>query len=393
MPVAFRSPLFRLALLPMLVAGWFVWREWQGPELPGYRLELRPLVQRVVASGEVGSQSVAQVGSEITGVVAVRHVREGDAVKAGDLLLELRDDEQRARVGEAEAALEQLLQSTRPQAEALLRETRTNLDQATRERERRDALYERGLLSVELREQARRAEIVARVAHERARLAAASLAEGGSEEQMLRQRLEAARVALSRTRIHAQVDGIVQSRAVEPGDLVQPGRTLLEIARAGGREILLPLDEKDLAPVAPGQLAQVVADAYPERAVPARVSYLAPAVDTSRGTLDVHLDLLEPADFLRQGMTVSVNIETGRRERALVLPNDALFAREGSRGEALRVKGGRVERVAVRLGLRGTGLSEVVEGLEPGDRVLAAAAEEDRRVRLRERPLPGGAQP
>lgn len=393
MPVAFRSPLFRLALLPMLVAGWFVWREWQGPELPGYRLELRPLVQRVVASGEVDSQSVAQVGSEITGVVAVRHVREGDAVKAGDLLLELRDDEQRARVGEAEAALEQLLQSTRPQAEALLRETRTNLDQATRERERRDALYERGLLSVELREQARRAEIVARVAHERARLAAASLAEGGSEEQMLRQRLEAARVALSRTRIHAQVDGIVQSRAVEPGDLVQPGRTLLEIARAGGREILLPLDEKDLAPVAPGQLAQVVADAYPERAVPARVSYLAPAVDTSRGTLDVHLDLLDPADFLRQGMTVSVNIETGRRERALVLPNDALFVREGSRGEALRVKGGRVERVAVRLGLRGTGLSEVVEGLEPGDRVLAAAEEEGRRVRLRERPLPGGAQP
>lgn len=393
MPVAFRSPLFRLALLPMLVAGWFVWREWRGPELPGYRLEQRPLVQRVVASGEVGSQSVAQVGSEITGVVAVRHVREGDAVKAGDLLLELRDDEQRARVGEAEAALEQLLQSTRPQAEALLRETRTNLDQVTRERERRDALYERGLLSVELREQARRAEIVARVAHERARLAAASLAEGGSEEQMLRQRLEAARVALSRTRILAQVDGIVQSRAVEPGDLVQPGRTLLEIARAGGREILLPLDEKDLAPVAPGQLAQVVADAYPERAVPARVSYLAPAVDTSRGTLDVHLDLLEPADFLREGMTVSVNIETGRRERALVLPNDALFAREGSRGEALRVKGGRVERVTVRLGLRGIGLSEVVEGLEPGDRVLAAAEEEGRRVRLRERPLPGGAQP
>lgn len=393
MPVAFRSPLFRLALLSMLVAGWFVWREWQGPELPGYCLELRPLVQRVVASGEVGSQSVAQVGSEITGVVEVRHVREGDAVKAGDLLLELRDDEQRARVGEAEAALEQLLQSTRPQAEALLRETRTNLDQATRERERRDALYVRGLLSVELREQARRAEIVARVAHERARLAAASLAEGGSEEQMLRQRLEAARVALSRTRIHAQVDGIVQRRAVEPGDLVQPGRTLLEIARAGGREILLPLDEKDLAPVAPGQLAQVVADAYPERAVPARVSYLAPAVDTSRGTLDVHLDLLEPADFLRQGMTVSVNIETGRRERALVLPNDALFVREGSRGEALRVEGGRVERVAVRLGLRGTGLSEVVEGLEPGDRVLAAAEEEGRRVRLRERPLPGGAQP
>ncbi|GAB3377274.1 efflux RND transporter periplasmic adaptor subunit [Azotobacter armeniacus] len=385
-----RLRFFWLALLSLAIVGGWLWRSWRGPELPGYRLELRPLVQRVVASGEVGSQSVAQVGSEITGVVMARHVREGDAVHAGDLLLELRDDEQRARVREAEAALEQLLHSTRPQAEALLRETQTNLEQARRERERRDILSERRVIAAEEREQARRAETAARVAHERARLAAAALSEGGSEEQVLRQRLEAARVELSRTRIHAQVDGIVQTRAVEPGDLVQPGRTLLEIARAGGREILLPLDEKDLAPVVPGQLARVVADAYPERILAARVSYLAPAVDTSRGTLDVHLDLLEAADFLRQGMTVSVNIETGRREQALVLPNDAVQGRDGSRGEVLRLQDDRVERVPVRLGLRGTALSEVLEGLAPGDRVLAVAAEEGRRVRWREQPLPLG---
>jgi HlyD family secretion protein len=389
-PSPLRSRFLWLVLLALAVAGGWFWRSWRGPELPGYRLELRPLVQRVVASGEVGSQSLAQVGSEITGVVAARHVREGDAVRAGDLLLELRDDEQRARVREAEAALEQLLRSTRPQAEALLNETRTNLEQARRERERRDVLAERRVVGAEEREQARRAETAARVAHERARLAAAALGAGGSEERVLRQRLEAARVALSRTRIHAQVDGIVQTRAVEPGDLVQPGRTLLEIAREGTREILLPLDEKDLAPVAPGQLAQVVADAYPERVLAARVGYLAPAVDTSRGTLDVHLDLLEPADFLRQGMTVSVNIETGRREQALVLPNDALFERDGSRGAVLRLNGEHVERVAVRLGLRGTALSEVLEGLAPGDRVLAVAAGEGERVRLRERPLPLG---
>jgi len=389
-PSPLRLRLLWLVPFALAVAGGWSWHVWRGPELPGYRLELHPLLQRVVASGEVASQSLVQVGSEITGVVSARHVREGDAVRAGELLIELHDDEQRARVREAEAALEQLLGSSRPQAEALLRETQANLEQARRERQRRDILVERRVISAEEREQARRAETAARVANERARLAAAALAEGGSEEQVLRQRLAAMRVALERTRIHAQVDGIVQARAVEPGDLVQPGRTLLEIAREGGREILLPLDEKDLAPVAPGQLAQVVADAYPERVLEARVSYLAPAVDSSRGTLDVHLELLEPADFLRLGMTVSVNIETGRRERALVLPNDALRRRDGSHGEVLRLQGGRVARVAVRLGLRGTALSEVLEGLAPGDRVLAVAAAEGRRVRLREQPLPVG---
>lgn len=382
-----------LLIIPvLLLAGWMIWRQLQGPELPGYRLETRPLVQRVVASGEVDSQSLAQVGSEITGVVAVRHVREGDAVKAGDLLLELRDDEQRARLREAEAALQQLIDSSRPQAQATLREAQNNLEQADRELQRRETLFERKLLASEALEQARRATLTARVVRDRARLAAAAVGEGGSEEQVLRQRLEAARANLAKARIHAQVDGIVQTREVEPGDLVQPGRTLLTIARSGSSEILLPLDEKNLAPIELGQAARIIADAYPDRVLPARVSFIAPSVDTARGTIDVHLDLLEPADFLRQGMTVSVNIETGRCEQALVLPNDALRARDGTRAQVLRVNDGVVERVGVRLGMLGTALSEVSEGLAAGDLVLIGDAEEGQRVRVREQAIPTGIQ-
>jgi len=382
-----------LLLIPvLLLAGWMIWRQLQGPELPGYRLETRPLVQRVVASGEVDSQSLAQVGSEITGVIAVRHVREGDAVKAGDLLLELRDDEQRARLREAEAALRQLIDSSRPQAQATLREAQNNLEQADRELQRRETLFERKLLASEALEQARRATLTARVVRDRARFAAAAVGEGGSEEQVLRQRLEAARANLAKASIHAQVDGIVQTREVEPGDLVQPGRTLLTIARSGSSEILLPLDEKNLAPIELGQAARIIADAYPDRVLPARVSFIAPSVDTARGTIDVHLDLLEPADFLRQGMTVSVNIETGRREQALVLPNDALRARDGTRAQVLRVNDGVVERVSVRLGMLGTALSEVSEGLAAGDLVLIGDAEEGQRVRVHEQAIPTGIQ-
>ncbi|EME00778.1 membrane fusion protein [Stutzerimonas stutzeri NF13] len=382
-----------LLIIPvLLLAGWMIWRQLQGPELPGYRLETRPLVQRVVASGEVDSQSLAQVGSEITGVIAVRHVREGDAVKAGDLLLELRDDEQRARLREAEAALRQLIDSSRPQAQATLREAQNNLEQADRELQRRETLFERKLLASEALEQARRATLTARVVRDRARFAAAAVGEGGSEEQVLRQRLEVARANLAKARIHAQVDGIVQTREVEPGDLVQPGRTLLTIARSGSSEILLPLDEKNLAPIELGQAARIIADAYPDRVLPARVSFIAPSVDTARGTIDVHLDLLEPADFLRQGMTVSVNIETGRREQALVLPNDALRARDGTRAQVLRVNDGVVERVGVRLGMLGTALSEVSEGLAAGDLVLIGDAEEGQRVRVREQAIPTGIQ-
>lgn len=377
-----------LLLVPLLLLALPAWRHWQGPLLPGYRIEARPLVQRVVASGEVSSQSLAQVGSEITGVVARRAVREGDAVRAGDLLLALRDDEQQARLREAEAALRQLQDSDRPQAAAALREAQSALNQAERELARRETLQARGLLAVEALEQARQARIRAREALNRARLDAAALAAGASQEQLLRQRLEAARAALAKTRIHAQHDGIVQTRSVEPGDLVQPGRVLLEIARTDSREILLPLDEKNLAPLALGQHAQVIADAYPERALQARVAFIAPAVDPARGTLDVHLELLEPADFLRQGMTVSVEIRTAERERALVLPHDALRQRDGERARVLVLDAGRIAEREVRLGLRGSALSEVLDGLQDGAQVLAVDAEPGRRARLQPLALP-----
>lgn len=375
-----------LALVLLLL--WFAWRQWQGPEIPAYQLEQRPLVQRVVASGEVDSQSLAQVGSEITGVVKARHVREGDAVRAGDLLIELHDEEQQARLREAEAALRQLVQSQRPQTEAALREAQFNLAQASRERERREALVARQLLPAEQGEQARQAEISARSALQRAQAAAAAAAPGGSDEQLLQQRLAAARAALERTRIRARFDGVVQVRAVEPGDVVQPGTALLQIARADSREILVPLDEKELGPVAVGQPALIIADAYPNEVLEGRVSFIAPAVDTNRGTIDVHLELLESADFLRQGMTVSVDIRTASRDQALVIPNDALFNRRGDSAEVLRLAGGRLaERVPVRLGLRGTGLTEVVEGVGAGDVLLTDEQAEGRRVRARIDPL------
>lgn len=370
-----------LILLGLLLVGGYAWQQWRGPQVAGYRVELRPLVQRVVASGEVDSQSISQIGSEITGVIAKRLVREGDRVQAGDLLLSLNDDEQQAKLREATAALRQLTDASRPQAQATLAELNDRLAQLSREYQRRELLFKRQLLSVEQLEQSRQAELIARLTRDRAQLTATAQAPGGSEEQVLRQRLASAVASLAKTQILAPTAGLVQSRDVEPGDLVQPGRVLLTLARSDSQEIRLPLDEKSLAPVAVGQNASVIADAYPLQPLAARVSFMAPQVDAARGTLDVHLALLEPAAFLRQGMTVSVSIETGRRPQALVLPNDALRARQGERAEVLRVRDGIVEVVPVRLGLQGTGMSEVLDGIQAGDQVLSGEAKAGQRVR------------
>ncbi|WP_229519450.1 efflux RND transporter periplasmic adaptor subunit [Massilia rhizosphaerae] len=345
----------------------------RGPALAGYEVQVQPLVQTVVATGRVAALSRAQVGSPVTGVVVERRVREGDKVQPGDVLAVLRADDLEASLREAQAALAQLQQSTRPQAQASLREAEARLAQASRETRRRRELFQQQMITREAMEQAVQAEIVARTAVEQAQLTVRSLVPGNPGETAARARVASAKALLAKTTIRAEVAGTVLTRNAEPGDLVQPGRVLFEIARSGDTEVLVPLDEKNLEVLAIGQPAVCIADAYPGSPFRAKVSFIAPSVDPQRGTVDVRLAVNPVPGFLRQDMTVSVNVETGRRDHAIVVPNDALGAVDGNRATVWLVVAGRAERRQVQLGLRGLTRTEVTAGLRQGDRVLVEA--------------------
>lgn len=361
--------------LALMVAALLAWRSARGPVLEAYLLQAQPLVQTVVATGRVSNVSRVQVGSEVPGVVLERRVEEGDRVAAGDLLAVVRADDLEAQLRQAEARLAQLQQSSRPQAQAALRQAETQLTQAQRETARRQTLLQQQLIARETYEQAAQAEAVARAAAEQARLAARSLAAGNPDDVQAREQVAAARAALEKTKIRAQSAGVVLTRNAEPGDLVQPGTVLFELASDGPTELRVPLDEKNLQVLAVGQPAQCVADAFPDRPFPATVKFIAPSVDTQRGSVDVRLEVSPVPDYLRQDMTVSVNIETGRREQALVVPNDALTG-VGNEGHSLWVvRDGRARLVRVELGLRGTAASEIVSGVQAGEQVLAAPPE------------------
>lgn len=362
-----------IMLLLILAAGFAVFRWWQGPLLSGYSINSMPLVQTVVATGRVVTVSRTQVGSEITGVVLKRLVQEGDRVTRGDLLLVLRSDELTAQVRQAEAALNELMSSTRPQASVDLANAQVQLAQASRELQRRRILAKDSVISKEELEQSEKAESLARNNVESARLKALALAPGKAEEIVLRERLVALQAQLAKTQVRSEVTGIVLTRNVEPGDLVQPSMTLFTIALDGNTEIRVPLDERNLPRLALQQNASVIADAYPDRPFPAQINFIAPSIDPERGTVEVRLTVDPVPDFLRQDMTVSVNIETDQRAHTRVIPNDALGNVQGNKAIVLLLRDGKIHRQTVTLGLRGLAMSEVVSGLQDGEQVLADA--------------------
>ena len=365
------KPWIMIILLVLLVS-FAIYRWWQGPLLPSYEVVSSPLIQTVVASGRVEKVSRTQIGSEITGVVLERLVQEGDRVSRGDVLLVLKSDEISAQVRQAEAELKELATTRRPQAEFDLANAKVQLEQAQREAVRRRNT-ELGILSAEEREKSIEAEKLARNNLESARLKVASLAPDKVEETKLREQLAALQAQLAKTKIRAEVSGIILTRNVEPGDLVQPSQTLFTIALDGATEIRVPFDERNLPLLALQQKAAVITDAYPDQPFPAHINFIAPSIDAQRGTVDVRLTVDPVPDFLRQDMTVSVNVETNKREQTLVIPNDALSSISGNKAMVILVRDRKIQRHPITLGLRGLVMSEVVAGLKEGDHVLTDA--------------------
>ncbi|HSN92791.1 MAG TPA: efflux RND transporter periplasmic adaptor subunit [Anaeromyxobacteraceae bacterium] len=369
----------------------------RGRAVPVYVAEKRPLVQRVVATGRVTPLARVDLASLVPGRVEAVEAREGDRVAAGQVLVRLEDAEARAAVSQAEGRLAEARARLDQVGGAGSKQAELRAAQAARDLERARDLFGAGSASRAELDEAEKALELARSQQESAAALASSASRSGAEFRLaaavLRQAqgaLAAAEARLSQTRIGAPGPGVVLGRKAEPGDVVAAGETVLVLALDGETLLTADLDERNLALLRVGQEATAVADAFPDRPFRAAVSRVAPAVDPARGTVEVRLRVPEPPGFLRPDLTVSVNVDVGRREQAVVVPADAVRDASGTPWVLVLVNG-RAARREVRLGLRGEAMVEIAEGLAPGEAVVPAAARAvgpGQRVRPDRVPLP-----
>jgi HlyD family secretion protein len=382
-----------LLILGVLLASLLlIWWMQRPPRVEVLRLQTAPLVSSLQVSARVAALSRVDLGSTLTGRIVAVAVREGDSVRAGQPLIGLESDElaavlQQARASEraADARLAGLRSSGRKSLQASIAQAQSVLANARADLQRQQSLLAQGFVSAARLDEARRSLAVAQAQLESAEAQAqANQDSGGSEialaEAQRAQASAATRAAaakLAQATLTAPAAGRVLAREAEPGQIVQPGQKLLTLALSGPTELLALLDERYLAQLRVGQRAQVLADAYPQQRFAATVQRIAPQVDAQRGSIELRLALTPPEPaFLREDMSLSVEVETGRRDSALVLPLQALRS-EGADGAASvwRVSpDGRVEVREIRLGLRTLAGAEVLQGLQAGDLVMLGNA-------------------
>lgn len=350
-----------------------------------------PLVQTVVVTGRMANESRVFLGATITGRVRDVRFREGALVKAGQVIVQLEDGEQLAAVRQAAAALraaEARLDGQRllsgPVAQQQLEQARSNANAAERERERAESLFLKGFIGQARLDEARRAADVAKSQMRNAETQAIANLRGSEAEQVLarvaeaRAALDFARSKQTQTQIIAPADGLLLERLAEPGQIVQPGARLIEMSIKGPVQLIAQVDEKFLGQLAVGQLAQVNADAFPGQHFTAKVQSIAPSIDIQRGSVEVKFSVDSPPIFLRNDMTLSLEVETARRANVFALPTEFMRA-----GPAIWViDGGRAVRREVKIGVRTLTAVEIIDGLKGGEEViLDPAVTEGMRVR------------
>lgn len=378
-----------LIVLAALAAavGWWATRV---PVVPALVLQPAPLQRSLLFAARVAAPQRVDVGATITGRVQAVAVAEGAAVRAGQPLVQLEDAELRAALAQARASAQQAaarlagLRSTgRGAAQAGVAQAESTLLAAQAELRRTRELLAQGFVSPARLDEAQRAVAVAQAQRDAAAAQRSAVADQGTEVAQAQAALaladaavEAATARLAQAVLRSPGDARVLQRSVEPGQIVQPGRALLALALQGPVQLTGQVDERYLGQMTPGQLAGVVADAYPGQRFTARVASIAPLVDAQRGAVEVKLTVPDtPPAFLREDMTLSIAVETGRRDRALVLPVAAFVGPVTDGGVTVhRLVDGRVQPVRVRLGLQTLDGAEALDGVAAGDTVLLVAA-------------------
>lgn len=299
-----------------------------------------------------------------------------------------------AAVAKAQAKLQQLRELNQPQAVQALAEVRATALQARKTLERNRDLVLQGFVSQAAVDDAQRAVDVAASQVTSAQAQVTANDAGGSDALLLEATLREAQAGqqLARTKLEqgsvvAPSSGVLISRSVEVGDIVQPGKALMVLASTGPSQtvqILVQIDEKNLAKISLGQKAYGSADAFAKERFDAVVAYINPGVDATRGSVEVKLSIANPPAYLRQDMTVSIDIETARRTATIVIPTSTLEDAATDKPWVLVVRGKHAVKQFVTLGLLGDTRVEVLQGIAMGEAVIPKSklgVKEGQRVR------------
>lgn len=294
-------------------------------------------------SGNLTPEREAMIRAQVGGSVLQTYADQGQAVRAGQTL---------ARI-EAGG-----LQDVYLSARAGVTAASNSADVANHELARSEKLLAAGAIAERDIEQARRAAISAN----------AALADA-------RARLSTAQKQVGNTNVTSPMSGIVSERPISAGDVVQPGAAMFTVVDPSSMRLEGSVPSEELNQVKVGAPVTFTVNGYPGRSFTGRVVRVNPTADPATRQVRVFISIPNAEGKLVGGLFANGRLVSESRT-GLVAPVTAVDARSNIPA-VFRIKGGKVQRVPVQLGLKDEGSEkiEIVSGVQAGDTLLLGAAQ------------------
>lgn len=301
--------------------------------------ELRQLMP---LSGSLRAVNQASVKAKVGGEVREVLVREGEAVKAAQVLIKMDTSDYQARVDQASGALQA---------------ARGQLEIATKARDNNKALLEKGFISKTAFDNAESQFNIARANVESARGA-----------------LDVAQKALVDTVIRAPISGLVSTRTVQPGEKVSPDNRLLDVVDLTQMEMEAAVPAGDITNVKLGQEVQVKVEGMP-KPLAGKVVRINPATQAGSRSIMVYVQVDNAQGMLRVGMFGEAQLTTSKKIGVLTVPRSAVQS-NGGNPFVYAIENATLVQKPVTLGLSGDdgegGAVEITGGLTEGAQIVKA---------------------
>ncbi len=295
------------------------------------KVQVVKLVDDVQAVGSLRSRQGVMLRPEVSGRITQLNFRDGERVRKGQLLVQFDDQLQLAQIKQSQAEL--------------------SIAQANHKRNQE--LLAQNFVSQR------------------------SLDESAANLEVAQAKLALAQATAARLKILAPFDGIAGIRNVNVGDYLKDGTDIVNLEDIDTVYVDYRLPERYQTQVRSGQRATVELDALPGRRFEARVQAVDPLIDANGRSVGVRASITNQQLQLRPGMFARVSTVFGVREKALVIPEEAIVPQAGRQFVMKLVPGPDndtlvSQRVPVKVGIRRPGQVEILEGLKEGDTVVTA---------------------
>ncbi|RJG08782.1 efflux RND transporter periplasmic adaptor subunit [Pseudomonas cavernicola] len=309
----------------LLTAGWSQAEEAQGPLVEVVQPQKTLVRDELITFGSLRSDESVMIRSEIVGRVDRLNFSEGQAVKAGDLLLSLDGSIARAELAQAQA----------------------NLDLAERSFQRAQMLFKRGASNAQ------------------------ALDEAQSQQQASRASLALAQARLDKTQIHAPYAGVLGLRQVSPGDYLSAGQDIVNLEVLDPLKVDFRIPQKAVSQIRLRQPIEITLDTFPGERFIGEIAAINPRLDEVGRSQAIRATLGNSDQRLKPGQFVKVSVILAERPEALVIPEEAVMPM----GDKLMVNlviDNKVELREIQLGRRRAGQVEVRQGVSLGDTLISA---------------------